>query len=115
MQDYLHELMLLPDAELAHIDPVALNLLVATGIPALAGLDVARYQRLADQWAADIRSRRPGRERVFRRSPQDWDNCVHQFRLGVVCHYVDHDLGIRYRPEQKLVAKFSTPTRRTCS
>jgi len=33
------------------------------------------------------------------RTPQDWANCIHLFRLGLVAHYADTGLGIRYRED----------------
>jgi len=72
------------DAELARVDPLVMNLLVAKSVPSLADLDIPRYQRLADQWADDVRRRLPGAEKVFWRTPQDWKNDVNFFRLGVL-------------------------------
>src|SRR5262245_46620382 len=42
-------------AELVGVDPVVMNLTIAKGIPGLESLDIPRYARLADEWAADIR------------------------------------------------------------
>ncbi len=78
-----------------------MNLLVAKGIPSLAGLDIARYQRLADQWAEAIRQRLPRAERVFWQTPGDWKNDVNFFRLGVLCGYLEHEAGIAYKEEQR--------------
>lgn len=89
----------MPPADLRKVDPVVLNLSVAKGIPALADLDVPRYQKLADTWAADIRKMLPGAEREFQKAPQDWARCIHLFRLGTVAYYVDTVLGIRYRED----------------
>jgi hypothetical protein len=91
----------LSDAELARVDPVEMNLLVARGIPRLAHLDIASYQRLADEWAADFRPRLPGGEAKFRQRPRDWKNDVHFFRLGMLCWYIGEVLGVRYREDQR--------------
>jgi hypothetical protein len=53
----VEQFLALSDEELSRIDPVVMNLVVAKGIPALAGLDIGRYVRLADEWAADLRAR----------------------------------------------------------
>jgi len=98
--DYL-QLLGCSDAELAHVDPLVMNLLVAKSIPSLADLDIARYQRLADQWADDVRRRLPGAEKVFWRSPQDWKNDVSFFRLGALCGYLEHEAGITYNEDQR--------------
>ena len=100
MKDELH-LMGCSNAELAGVDPLELNLAAARGVLALAGLDVARYRRLADDWAAEIRRRLPGCEGQFHQAPQDWGGNLHLLRLGVVCHFVHHDLGIRYQEDEK--------------
>jgi hypothetical protein len=94
-------LLALTDAELARVDPVEMNLLVAQGIPSLADLDIHRYQRTADAWAEDIRQRLPAAEVAFHQTPQDWKNDLRFFRLGMVCWYVDQVLGIRYREDQR--------------
>ncbi len=91
------------DEELARVDPVVMNQEVAKGIPALAGLDVSHYQRPVDLWAADITRQLPNWEQEFRRSPQDWSNDIHRFRLGVVCYYIDRHLGICYNEDQRHV------------
>ena len=95
------------ESELAATDPVVMNLLVAKGIPALAGLEVPPYQRIVDEWAREIRRRLPRLERHFHRTPGDWDNDIDLFRLGVVCEFVDKDLGVRYKEEQKFVPKWT--------
>ena len=53
MAEYLR-LLTLSDAELERFDLVGMNLLVAKSIPALADLDIPRYQRLAGEWAEVI-------------------------------------------------------------
>jgi hypothetical protein len=91
----------LSDTELARVDPLEMNLRVAQGIPALAGLDVVAYQRTADHWADDIQRELPAAEPQFHAAPDDWKNDLGFFRLGLVCWYVDEVLGIRYREDQK--------------
>lgn len=48
MTDY-RQLLACSDGELARVDPLVMNLLVAKSIPSLADLDIARYQKQADQ------------------------------------------------------------------
>lgn len=48
MRDY-RQLLALSDDELAQVDPLVMNLLVAKGIPSLAHLDIGRYQRIRDE------------------------------------------------------------------
>ena len=100
MTDY-RQLLECSDAGLGRVDPLVMNLLVAKSIPSLADLDVPRYQKLADQWAEDVRRRLPGAEKVFWRTPQDWKNDVNFFRLGVLCGYLEHEAGIAYNEDQR--------------
>ena len=100
MDDY-RQLLARSDAELAPVDPLVMNLLVARSIPSLADLDFARYERLADRWAEDVRRRLPGAEMVFWQTPEHWKNDVNFFRLGVLCGYLEHEAGIAYIEEQR--------------
>jgi hypothetical protein len=112
--DY-HQLLVCSDAELGQVDPLVMNLLVAKSISSLADLDIARYQAMADQWADDVRRRLPSAERVFWQTPQDWKKDVNFFRLGVLCCYLEHEVGIAYNEDQRTAMAVSLPTRRTCS
>jgi hypothetical protein len=89
------------DVEFTRADPLEMNLLVARSIPSLSDLDIPRYQRLADQWAEDVRQRLPAAEKAFRRTPQHWKNDVNFFRLGVLCGYLEHEVGIAYIEDQR--------------
>ena len=84
MTDY-RQLLACSDDELARVDPLVMNLLVAKSIPSLADLDIARYQKMADQWADNIRTRLPRAERIFQKTPGDWKNDVRFLRLAVLC------------------------------
>jgi hypothetical protein len=101
--DY-RQLLACSDAELARVDPLVMNLLVARSIPSLADLDLARYQELADQWAEDVRRRLPAAERVFLQTPQHWKNDLNFFRLGVLCGYLEHEAGLSYNEDQRYAA-----------
>lgn len=111
MTDY-RQLLACSDPELSRADPLVMNLLVAKSVPSLAGLDVARYQRQADQWADCIRTRLPRAEHVFQKTPGDWKNDVRFLRLAVLCEFVDRDLGIKYREDQRdlTVVSYTDPS-----
>lgn len=94
-------LIRLPDVELGRIDPLLMNIVVARGIPARVGLDVARHSRQVNGWALDLARRAPALEEEFWRAPQDWDNCLAEFRAGLICWYADEVLGVRYNEDQK--------------
>lgn len=106
MTDY-RQLLACSDAELARVDPLVMNLLVAKSIPSLAGLDIAHYQKLADLWALGVRARLPRAERLFEETPGDWKNDVRFLRLAVLCEFVDRDLGIRYREDHRNLTAIS--------
>ncbi len=97
----LGQLLCLSNHELATVDPVVMNLVVAKGIPALADLDIGHYVRLADQWADDLRNRMPALEADFHAAPRDWNEDIDLFRLGLICWYVDVVLGVEYREDQR--------------
>ena len=97
----LGELVGCPSAYLRQVDPLEMNLLVARSLPGLSELEIEPYQQQADAWARDLRARLPGLEAAFHQTPGDWKNCVHFFRLGVLCWYVAEVLGVRYREDQR--------------
>lgn len=100
MTEYCKLLALSPP-ELAKVDPLVMNLLVGQSIPSLAGLEISRYERLADEWADGIRHQLPQAERMFRRSPHEWKNDIHFFRLGVLCGFLENEVGIAYNEDQR--------------
>lgn len=95
------QLLALSDAELERVDVVELNLAVAREIPGLEDLDIPKYQRIVDTWAAAIRHEMPAGEIAFHKTPEKWQNDIRFFRLGVMSGYLDQSLGIAYIDEQK--------------
>ncbi len=101
------------DVELAAVDPVAMNLIVAKGLPALANLDVRRYQQTVDAWVLDLNRRcLPMWEPSFHLAPQDFEDDIRYFRLGMVCQYLDLEVGIQYHPDQRDISsiRYTDPT-----
>jgi hypothetical protein len=98
MRNYF-ELLGLSDAELAKVDPVEMNLLVAKSVPSLAGLDISGYQRLADEWTEGVRERFPHAKRLFWKNPPYWKNDENFTRLAVLVQHLDCTVGIRYKEE----------------
>jgi hypothetical protein len=93
------------DDELASIDPVVQNLEVARGIPALSHLHVSDYTDIVDRLGHDFQDRLDGWELEFHKTPWDWDGDIDLFRLGQLCFYIHHHLGIRYKEDEKNVTK----------
>lgn len=48
------DLVAMSDAELAAMDPLVMNMVVAKALPELAGIDFAKYARVVDGWAERI-------------------------------------------------------------
>jgi hypothetical protein len=100
--DY-RQLLACSDAESHRVDPLVSNLLVARSIPALAHLDIPRYQRWADERAAEIKAWLPQTERQFRNDPGYFRNDINFFRLGGLHHFLEKRVGIAYREDQRNV------------
>jgi hypothetical protein len=96
------DLVAMSAEELASVDPLAMNLIVAKGIPQLARLDISHYQQLVDRWVLDLNRRcLPQWEPYFHEAPQDFENDIRYFRLGMVCQYLDQIVGIKYNLKQR--------------
>jgi hypothetical protein len=96
------DLAVMSDEQLAAVDPLAMNLIVAKGIPSLADVDIRHYQDIVDGWVLDLNRRcLPRWEPFFYQSPQDWENDIRYFRLGMVCQYLDLEVGIQYNQHQR--------------
>jgi hypothetical protein len=91
----------LSDDALAARDLVELNLLVAKSIPSQADLDIPKYQRQADEWAAVVRDRLREYEPEFYKTPGEWGNDIRLFRLGVLCGFLEYEAKIEYIAEQR--------------
>lgn len=95
-------LLAMNEDELSTVDPLVMNLLVAKEIDGLKTLDIARYQATVNGWVEDFRTRcLPYWETFFHEAPGDFRNDIRNFRLGMVCQYIDLELGISYRPDQR--------------
>lgn len=104
MNDF-REMLAMDNPALARVDPLLRNLLIAKSIPALADLNIPRYQNQVDAWAGAIKLRLPRDERAFHKTPRDWKNDINFFRLGVVCSFVETELGVKYREDQRDVTQ----------
>src|SRR5262245_18504640 len=92
-------------ARLARTDPALVNLEVAKGIPDLADLDVRPYCHLLDETATGFRRWLPGAEKEFHADPPGWQNDLISIRPGMLYQFIEQVLGVRYREDQKQVAK----------
>lgn len=102
----LGQLVAMRPDELAAIDPVAMNLIVAKGIPSLAELDIRHYQDIVNGWVTDFTQRcLPRWEPFFHEAPQDFKHDIRYFRLGMVCQYLELEIGIQYNQDQRKVQR----------
>ena len=98
----LGELLGMPNDDLADVDPLAMNLIVAKGIPSLGRLNVQRYQSIVNDWVLDLTGRcLPRWEPFFHQAPHDFQNDLRYFRLGMICQYLDQEIGVQYKPDQR--------------
>ncbi|MEQ8788180.1 MAG: transglutaminase family protein [Pirellulaceae bacterium] len=96
------ELAALSDEMLAEVDPLAMNLVVANGIPTLAELDIRKYREKLDRWVLDFRGRcLPQWEPFFHESPADWEDDIQFFRFGALCQFLEQEIGIQYNRHQR--------------
>lgn len=90
------------DDQLAAVDPLVMNLIVAKGVPSLADLSISHYQDIVNGWASDFVDRcLPVWEPHFHRNPHDFKNDIRYFRLGMVCQYLELEVGIEYNRDQR--------------
>jgi len=75
------ELMALTDEELGKVDPLIVNLAVARGIPEFADLDVDRYSRTLDEWAATIRFDTERHWYRFQNDPAAFNDSEAEYRI----------------------------------
>ena len=98
----LNDLIAMSEDRLAEVDPLAMNLVVAKGIPSLSGIDIAQYQNVVNTWVKDFQRRcLPQWEPHFHDAPHDFENDIRYFRLGMVCQYLELEVGIQYNPDQR--------------
>ncbi len=98
------EFLAMRPAELGEVDPLALNLAVAREIPSLSSLEVSAYQRILNEWTDDFRTRcLPQWEPYFHDAPEDFRSDIDFFRLGMLFQYLDLEIGVAYRDDQKHV------------
>ncbi len=56
---------------------------------------------MANEWAEAVKSRLTRVEPIFHQSPDGWKNDINLFRLGVLCEYLECEVGIEYNEEQR--------------
>lgn len=95
------ELLGMTDEELAQIDCILMNLIIAKGLPVLSHIEIGDYLQVVDDWGSDLARRLPLMEREFQDTPERWNNDPIFFRLGIVAWYADVVLGTGYREDHR--------------
>lgn len=96
----LDELLRLPFEQRLQVDIGRRNLLCAKGLPHAEDLDVDEYVGRLDSWAARVGYRTEQHLAVFQRDPSQFDDSEPLWRMHALCHVLEDDFGIHYRPER---------------
>lgn len=96
----LDELLRLPFEQRLQVDIGRRNLLCAKGLPYAEDLDVDEYVERLDSWAARVGYRTEQHLPAFQRDPSQFDNSEPLWRMHAMCHVLEEDFGIHYRPER---------------
>ncbi|MCC6677436.1 MAG: hypothetical protein IT436_09850 [Phycisphaerales bacterium] len=97
------DLVAMSDAELEAMDPLVMNMVVAKGVPDLAGIDFAKYAKVVDGWAerigAALVAREPGEAATspaYQADPDIWRTG------GMAMALAGSSIGIGYSRDVKL-------------
>jgi hypothetical protein len=94
------QLVGLSDEQLAEFDPLAVNLIVAKGVPRLADLDIRRYQIQVNAWAWDFAKQYlPAWTKVFQKEPEFYNHDPRLFEVGMIQQFFAKEVGITYRQD----------------
>lgn len=92
----LDRLLSLDDQTLETMDPLEVDLAVARSIPGGETMDVARYQRILDEWAAQIKAETDRYLYKFQQSPAEYKNSLAYFKALTMVTVVGQDLKVSY-------------------
>ena len=96
------QLIGLSDEQLAEFDPLAVNLIVAKGIPRLADLDIRHYQHQVNAWAWDFAYEYlPAWTTVFEKEPEYYAHNRRLFEFGMIQQFFTQVIGITYNEEER--------------
>ena len=98
-------LLHLSDAEFEKLDIVELNLAIAREIPACRGLDVARYCKTVDEWAAWVKQEIDRHWYRFQDNPAEYKNSRAYFCALMMCTVIGQDFKVGYDREAFSFAK----------
>lgn len=91
------QLVGLTDEQLAAVDPLAMNLIVAKGTPRLADLDLFAYQHRINEWASDFANRYLPFWLDVYEDHLDFYNCNQRiFEIGMIQQFFTSEIGLSY-------------------
>jgi transglutaminase superfamily protein len=117
------DLAAMTDAQLARLDPLVMNLIVARGIPGLESLDIAKYASTVDEWASLIEEANRRAEPSSRSDPAYRVSREFWMAGGMAVALAGPAFGIRYttqgldpgRPEQQFIHGVIDGRQGTCA
>jgi hypothetical protein len=94
------QLVGLTDEQLAEFDPLAVNLIVAKGVPRIADLDIRLYQEQVNAWTWDFANRYlPAWATVYEDQPESYGHNSRLFEVGMIQQFFTQEVRIRYRED----------------
>lgn len=102
---FLYEILDLSNSQFEKLDIVELNLAIAHELPECRGLEVARYRKTVDDWAAWIKHEIDRHMYRFEHNPGEYKNSRAYFCALMMCTVIGQDLKIGYDREVFSFAK----------
>jgi hypothetical protein len=117
------DLAAMPDSQLAKLDPLIMNLIVARGIPGLENLDIDKYAKTVDDWAKTINAANNAEEPSSKHDPTYRVSREFWMAGGMAVMLAGPRFGITYtrdnltpgKPEQQFIHGVIDGKRGTCA
>lgn len=84
------------------------NLACAGGLPDTRELDTAACSRALFGWVQHVRRETERHLYLFRRSPEEYENCEGYFRILMMITVLQQDCGVRYDPASVKTTRFQS-------
>ncbi len=92
----MERILALSDGELQCIDPLIMNLAVARGLPEFASLDIDRYVRQLDAWAAEIKHDTERHYYRFAEKPEEFKHSEIEYKISWLASDINAVFKIDY-------------------
>jgi len=97
----LAELLALDPAQLENVDVALMNLLCAEGLRGSENLNVQSSLDRLDAWTVHIADETKRNFHHFEETPQEFNNSIAYYRMGMLGTILAEDLGIQYDPARE--------------